>query len=472
MEPSHIGPTIKPVSGTINKSEQNSVPDKSRLPPRSRSHSKRRLAATRGFQNFSPSRGGSYLVTPNNSSLASFRPTIKSTPAGDQGYCPNLNIVQLPDHPPISPGVIQFNSSIQPTVRQPLQGIETSVISPRLSIQEQSLDWDNYDTQPAPDHLFGDIHGISGLEDIRKVTLVETSISSFSSGNMSLHQGLNSEASANAQLRVIKNMVEVVEEMMEDFSPDDVRKGNLAEVPKLLDEISKARTEFRNSVREYKQLYNPSASDIGFMDNAVKALNQSVRSHAHSVWAKVEEVQGHSSQTSTATSGKADRGSQLQDDMEFKRNLYRDQLLYLRESLNLPDSDDAIGIHWKNKTESEVAAAMHEISTWQKSIERLSKSFREYERIAQLSGHQSDSTFISDNEDFEEIRNKVKEVIIAVRDEDHTRNLQSLLPAKSEKVKYPIFTGESGEDFMRFKEKMIECFRKNRVPQSDMVDKL
>lgn len=37
--------------------------------------------------------------------------------------------------------------------------------------------------------------------------------------------------------------------VMEDFAPDDVRRGNLEEVPKMLEEISKARTEFRNKVR-------------------------------------------------------------------------------------------------------------------------------------------------------------------------------------------------------------------------------
>ena len=89
-----------------------------------------------------------------------------------------------------------------------------------------------------------------------------------------------------------------------------------------------------------------------------------------------------------------------------------------------------------------------------------------------LSGHQSDSNFLSDSEDFEDVRNKVKQVILAVKAEDQSRNLQSLLPSKSEKVKYPNFSGEPGEDLLKFKEKITECFRKNRVPQSDMIDKL
>ena len=115
---------------------------------------------------------------------------------------------------------------------------------------------------------------------------------------------------------------------------------------------------------------------------------------------------------------------------------------------------------------------MRELSNWQKSVERLSKSFRDFEKEVQKTGSLSDPSFIEDQGEFERIRVKVKEVTMAVRNEDQKRNLQSLLPAKTEKVKYPSFSGDSGEDLTKFKEKMNECYRKNRIPQSDMVDKL
>ena len=37
---------------------------------------------------------------------------------------------------------------------------------------------------------------------------------------------------------------------------------------------------------------------------------------------------------------------------------------------------------------------------------------------------------------------------------------------------YPSFSGEAGEGLVRFKEKIKECFKKNRVPESDQLDKL
>ena len=148
MEPSQFGPTTTNVSGTTSSISQNIVSDQSRLPPHSRtSHSKRRLATTRGFRNISPSRGSSYLITPTNSPLSEFRPGAESTPSCDILQYPAINNVNLPIDQTLSPGVIHFNPSHQPVVGQPLRGIETSVISPRISVQEASLDWDHFGTE-------------------------------------------------------------------------------------------------------------------------------------------------------------------------------------------------------------------------------------------------------------------------------------------------------------------------------------
>ena len=463
-------------SDTSKGSGFNLAPETARrLPPNSKSsHRKRRLATTRGF--ISPSRGASYIITPTNSPSTTFRPIIGSTPANELE----------PDCQILSPGVIQENPHYL-SVPQPTGGREVSVISSN----EVSLDWDNYNIPPqfkltgsGVNSIFntqtGDIHGISGLEDVGKITLVDTSVSSLSTDSMFYNQNQQGGSSYDqqAQARVLSNMALIVEEMMEDFSADDVRQGNLAEVSRQLEEISKKRMEFRNAVREYKQNFNLDASTIQYLDNSVSSLNTAVEQHAHLVWAKVETLQaGSNSDNVQHSSARVNQRMHRSntgpiDDTEYKRKLYRDQLLYHRESLFLPDNDDSISECWKVKTDAEVCTAMHEINNWHKSIERLSKAFRLYEEAARLSHRECDPGFLSDAEDFEDIRNKTKEVILAVKTEDSERNLQSLLPIKSEKVKYPSFSGEVGEDLFKFKNKMIECFHKNRVPRSDMTDKL
>ena len=82
--------------------------------------------------------------------------------------------------------------------------------------------------------------------------------------------------------------------------------------------------------------------------------------------------------------------------------------------------------------ESEVCSAMQKLSDWQKGVEKLSKAFREYERAVSKFGDPGSAAFQSDSEDFETLRIKVKEVTIAVKVEDQKRNLQTLMPQKSE----------------------------------------
>ena len=57
-------------------------------------------------------------------------------------------------------------------------------------------------------------------------------------------------------------------------------------------------------------------------------------------------------------------------------------------------------------------------------------------------------------------------------EQDTNRGLFTLEPSKSEKVKFPSFSGQPSEDFMKWKEKMENAFLKNRVPKDERLDKL
>ena len=82
-------------------------------------------------------------------SPSKFQPEVESTPVLEQVSIPSipLNISVLPPHPPYSPSVIQPNPHLHPSVKQP--GIQRSVISPRILVEEASLDWDNYSDSPS-----------------------------------------------------------------------------------------------------------------------------------------------------------------------------------------------------------------------------------------------------------------------------------------------------------------------------------
>ena len=296
------------------------------------------------------------------------------------------------------------------------------------------------------------------------------------------------EAEMMGENEKLKDMKEHVYEMMEDYTVDDVRQGNVELVDRELKDIANSRSEFRNAIKEYKKKFGTfHPQNCSTLDGYLADLNQSIRSHAHSIWEKVESIKRNQQPSVSAPGpvhlpsggwhdvqpeegiGQA-RGDRLHGDLEYRRSIFKDQLLYLTEALSLPDNG-SIEECWNEKSESEVCQAMKELSRWQTSLEKLSTSFRDYEKLSKQLG-ETESEFESNQEDFQSIRNKVKEVSIAVRKEDDRRNLQSLLPTKGDRVKYPTFTGEPGEDLMKFKEKMLDCYKKNRIPESDQLDKL
>ena len=89
------------------------------------------------------------------------------------------------------------------------------------------------------------------MEDIRKITLVETSKSSFSSEsvNMSFSQQQYDTELARENENLM-DMQQRVSDMMEDYTADNVRVGNVELVNSELKEIANARAEFRALVRK------------------------------------------------------------------------------------------------------------------------------------------------------------------------------------------------------------------------------
>ena len=235
---------------------------------------RRRLATTRGLS--SSGRGASQnLITPNNTPLRT--PVITSTPITTdsipasrqalpfQGISSLPVSVQLPPHPPYSPAGQYYLPLPGPAV-QPPRTNRVSVISPRIFVTgassvdpDPSLDWDNFDDSPSyrlSQAALGlqklnirdcleDIEDLTGVEDIRKITLVDTTESSLSgegqSGmdqqnttqNMQSGQTMsNQDRELLGQEMLLENqkltdMRDIVFDMMEDYTADDVRRGNV-----------------------------------------------------------------------------------------------------------------------------------------------------------------------------------------------------------------------------------------------------
>ena len=491
------------------------------LPGRSR-----RLAATRGFDNsglrvFSQER----LVTPS-SSPSKFLPAGRSTPLTlsprrqlEDRLQGILSVPQPPQSAKTSgrlPSLPPRNSPVPfPALPPPKPtSIRVNVITPIVT-PEQSLDWDNFSETPSYRPVLGAPVGLSldtadCLQEVsqlsgdqienQKITLVDTSESSLSSldigTSMSRFQQLPSlmDSHARAQIqeemnqesRNLSTLHQDVLDMMEDYTEADVNTGNVDRVESRLNKIGDARSVFRTAVRKYKELYGSYGDSDGRLDSYIASLNQSVRAHANSIWSKVAQISPPMTQyereslalqreqvQQQASAPTRDRQAEGKLCLEAKKLLFKDELRFLTDSLSLPDYG-TVADHWKEETEAEVSKAMRKLSEWEKSLISISKAFREYEMLAKQYG-ENQVDLENNTEDYVEIRKKVREVrevSLAVQAEDDRRNLQTLQASKSDKVSYPSFSGEAGDDLVRFKEKMNDCFKKNRVPESDQLDKL
>ena len=459
---------------------------------------KKRLATSRGFglpdsYGGVPPSGTSSFITPQNSPSFKLHPVAKSTPASEDNLLSPCYSAR--------PSVLQNRKSLPPRPPSPLPGVTSigvSVISPTplLSSNDVSLVWDNYEYS-YPTNLEGIncnvLPTLPGLEDIdnlvtNTIPVVSTSESSISvssftrkmsvfsqCGPEQMDSATRSQIQRNMETEAneIWSLLSEFEDMLGDFTAEDVNRGNLVFVKEKLDDISAARSHLRKCIRRYKQLYGSYGDQDNRLEDIIKQINEKVRSHANNIWSKVEELQadqytsssvGHQNEMEL-TSGRQSEGQLA---YESKKLIFKDQLRLLKDSLCIPEVD-SIPEHWSQLSNSEVCRAMRKIGDWEKSLVQISSTFREYEKLSkQFNEDASERDSVLN--DFIEIRNQVKEVCTAVQFEDIDRNLQTLQPFKPETVKYPTFSGEPGEDLLKFKNRMSECFLKNRVPKNYQLD--
>ena len=487
----------------------------------------RRFAVTRGFDN----QGILQLNKSRDSLPVHFLPAAGSTPLSSPQRLANKKLIGISSLNRYTSEQEKISSSLPPRRPNsvpliPLPGTKSkdlarpTVITP-VGTPDTSLDWDNYFNTPTYGPSLGshrqdtvepssEAHLITNF----KITLVptsESSLSASSEASMSrftvdpIHMDNTTRAQLQQEMnnksKELMSLHQNVLDLIDDYAVDDICSGNADRVDMRLKEVSDARAEFRSAVRNYKELYGEYGDSENRLESLLTSINQSVRDHSRRIWEKVSQICPPMSQyekeslalqkeqfeqqkkfqqeqlTEQRTRSSSHRSGNVEDRQNYgirscegKRMLYRDQLRFLKESLCLPDYE-SIEDHWKQQTEADIRKAMRKVDNWEKSLITLSKSFRDYEV---LSRQYEDNTeeFEQDEQDYIEIRNKLKEVVIAVQSEDEKRNLQTLEHAKSDKVSYPSFNGDAGEDLIRFREKMNECFKKNRVPESDQIDRL
>ena len=354
---------------------------------------KPRLATTRGLGN--SGRGSSLeQFTPNNTP-SKFRPSVGSTPLTE-----NFQVIaRKPPHKLL--GISSLHRLQSPLVPQPqskpISSIRVSVISPRVDSEpagaSTSLDWDNFDESPSYSGSYGpplhqslaveeclkEIQGLS--EGIQNIPFTKESRMSFTQQ----HDRSEWETDMVTENEKLKEMKEHIYEMMEDYNEADVVRGNVEMVNQELKEIANARAEFRTCIKEYKKKFGTvHPSNCAALEGYLDVVNQQLRDHAKNIWTKVANIKDNQAVNvlppAPVSQPPASHGPTA-GDLDYKKKLFRDQLLYLTEAASLPDTG-SVEECWRDKSESEVCQAMKDLSTWQTSMGKLSSAFRDYEKLS------------------------------------------------------------------------------------------
>ena len=285
----------------------------------------------------------------------------------------------------------------------------------------------------------------------------------------------------------IDTEIEFVYYKVNTFNENVVNEAILPEVEDRLGDIRKLQDALVLKWLKHKAK-NKTHPGIGDLERKVTSLCEAVTNNNKKVREKVSSlVFAHHLSANTKSELMTNQDKTLAAENNFKyasaecetkKSEFFDQIQFLSTSSGLdlanPESElpkEDLAAKLEKESNTKISKLMRESKSWSKSLSDLSRIFRAYERAAKDSNEDREE-FESNEAVFDTTKERLttlKEVII---DEDERRNLFTLDNVKHEKVKFPTFSGDRKEDVLKFKTKLLEAFKKNRVVLSDQLDKL
>ena len=355
-----------------------------------------------------------------------------------------------------------------------------------LRSRTPSIEWDNYSEelsfnsnqewtrQRLPTSTDNNILDKSASEVFVDVAL-DSSESDLESNNMEV---------LNAELSRVNNLRSNLLRRMKMYTQADVVENTVAEVKDELKSIQDLLDDYSNGV---EAVIDTNRDDMGadltkkYEDDLTYVMTE-VKKHKRKILDKKKEVSPpptplsayetemlqlqmrtlklHESAQAKAVTEKQEKATVL---AETKSNEFYGETSVMGDLLL--DED------WDLADNTVVSQAMRLLSAWQAQMNLIERKYREFENDALQFGFPAPKTEAVDAE-YSRICAKFESVKEDVTLQDKDRGLFTLEPAKTEKVKWPIFYGNPSEDFMKWQDKMETAFLKNRVPRDERVDKL
>ena len=331
---------------------------------------------------------------------------------------------------------------------------------------------------------------------VKKVKLVSTDISDIedssewttvtSSQVSVLDQGIIESMSMTMidSAAALRELETGVRDMCSDLDPDLVTADVAPNMTTELKHINEARNEYRKGVRKFLQDYADELSSSeklaweSDMAGVVKLVNQ----HKFQVMAKVNQVAPPPAPMSAFEQATIDlQKQQLVIQQQEVSNKKEEALavaepirkLVIEKCKELDEELEQTEISQLVVGEDQlVSRTMMKISEWRKALDRISDIYQDFQcktAVYRLSSQEHTEVSAA----FKRTKDSFISLVSVAEDQDQKRQLFSLDTSnKGEQVKWPTFSGESGEDFFKFKKEFLDAAIQNKTSTKNQITKL
>ena len=426
----------------------------------------------------------------------------------------NLPVVSLPNHVPLTP--------IGPGKAFSQIGSGTSFQTP---------EWDNFTNTPTYDlnrsfwesRKFNDTDPAFLEYRQPKIPIVDTScsdIESESSTIMTEAKGAGSQISGVDQINDDTLMQQVIKSLKKDinklsvlmlsFTVANVNEATICSVEPRLKEIRDLHVDIWTRVNDFMVDYESQLGepDILKMRAEITDRNNMVNNHETEIRTKVLQLNSlkslapateppilapssHDKELLEAQKVTAETQKKLMEleiarhDREIKESAakvntkaaeFRSKVKILEDLIKLVNMRENTDF-WSETDDDLIMDTMKELEKWDRCLSTAEQSFIEFEQLVNVYGEPDGSAerghdLASLKELLLALRTDFKDAKDAIIKQDKDRGLYSLSKTTAEVLKYPTFSGEPGQDLIKFKEKMLYRFKRNQVCKIDQIEKL
>ena len=294
-------------------------------------------------------------------------------------------------------------------------------------------------------------------------------------------ENMSGKEEAESKLRDLDTKVR---DMCDDLPADLITELSAPLMQGELDKIAVVRDEYRRAVRAFLSEFASElvSTEKNAWEADLTSLLNTVKSHKFTV---LEKVSSFTQPATPMTEFERESIELLKKKLHLKmealegkieealaaaqplKQLVTEKCRELDEELEqitsaqILDGDDQL-----------VIKTMQKLAGWKASMESIRITYQEFQTTTALYKlSQSDHTAL--DAAVKSTKDSLDSIISVAESEDDKRGLYSLdTSVRGEQVKWPVFAGDAGEDFFKFKKDFLDAAKQNRTSTRNQITKL